>query len=331
MLLRSSDISVVVQGAVDKENTPKCLESIRKYLPNAEIILSTWKGTDVSGLDYDKVVISEDPGAERMDVNAVSNYNINRMLFSSQQGIAEASGTYILKLRSDIVLTSNHFLKYWNKFNVRNNQYCLARHKILTSSLYTCWAETGIGVEQGKVHPTPFHISDWWHFGLKEDIKLLFSCPLTDGKAFARYFEFHEKTQDYEIEWLKHRLWRFPPEQYLGVKFAEKLFPDLKFDNCLEYKNVDKNQSQQFILNNFIPLDYAQSGILVTKNPYKKMCQKFYKIPAHVFPSMYRFYIYKRLYSQEFNKKGFNLYVDIQKIIYFFKNWKKLKIQMYEL
>ena len=38
------DISVVVQGAIDKEWTPLCLKSIRKYLPESEIILSTWGG-----------------------------------------------------------------------------------------------------------------------------------------------------------------------------------------------------------------------------------------------------------------------------------------------
>ena len=48
-MINSKDISVVVQGAIDKENTPKCLESIRKYLPDAEIILSTWEGSEVEG------------------------------------------------------------------------------------------------------------------------------------------------------------------------------------------------------------------------------------------------------------------------------------------
>ena len=51
----TKDISVVVQGAVDKINTPKCLESIRKFLPCAEIVLSTWEGTDVTGLDVSTI------------------------------------------------------------------------------------------------------------------------------------------------------------------------------------------------------------------------------------------------------------------------------------
>ena len=45
----TNDISVVVQGAIDQINTPKCLRSIRKRLPGAEIILSTWEGSPIDG------------------------------------------------------------------------------------------------------------------------------------------------------------------------------------------------------------------------------------------------------------------------------------------
>ena len=56
-MIKSEDISVVVQGAIDKFNTPKCLKSIRKVLPRAEIVLSTWEKSDVNGLDYDILVL----------------------------------------------------------------------------------------------------------------------------------------------------------------------------------------------------------------------------------------------------------------------------------
>lgn len=37
-IIDTKDISVVVQGAIDKGYTPLCLKSIRKYLPESEII-----------------------------------------------------------------------------------------------------------------------------------------------------------------------------------------------------------------------------------------------------------------------------------------------------
>ena len=57
----TKDISVVVQGAIDKGYTPLCLKSIIKYLPESEIILSTWEGREVDNLDYDVLILSEDP------------------------------------------------------------------------------------------------------------------------------------------------------------------------------------------------------------------------------------------------------------------------------
>ena len=78
--IKSKDISVVVQGAINSEVTPKCLESIRKYLPEAEIILSTWEGSDVVGLDYDKLVLNKDPGTfiYKRSNGAITENNMNR-------------------------------------------------------------------------------------------------------------------------------------------------------------------------------------------------------------------------------------------------------------
>ena len=75
-MIDSKEISVIVQGAVDKKITPKTLKSVRKYLPNAEIILSTWEGTDISGLDYDIVLLSKDPGAYIFDWESKKLNNI---------------------------------------------------------------------------------------------------------------------------------------------------------------------------------------------------------------------------------------------------------------
>ena len=51
MQISSKELSVVVQGAVSPLETISCLKSIRKYLPDAQIILSTWKNSDISELN----------------------------------------------------------------------------------------------------------------------------------------------------------------------------------------------------------------------------------------------------------------------------------------
>ena len=50
--ITSRDISVVVQGPIHKGRTKKCLQSIRKNLPEAEIILSTWDDNCTTGLGH---------------------------------------------------------------------------------------------------------------------------------------------------------------------------------------------------------------------------------------------------------------------------------------
>ena len=86
--MEAKDISVVVQGAVDRRLTAVCLGSMRRLLPGAQLILSTWEGTDPSGLDCDILVRSPDPGAKTMDTAHASSYNLNRMLRSSHAGLA---------------------------------------------------------------------------------------------------------------------------------------------------------------------------------------------------------------------------------------------------
>ena len=55
MFIKSANISVVVQGAIGT-NTEQCLQSVRRFLPSAEIVLSTWVGADTTNLDYDKLI-----------------------------------------------------------------------------------------------------------------------------------------------------------------------------------------------------------------------------------------------------------------------------------
>jgi len=315
--IKSSEISVVVQGAVDKELTPKCLLSIRKYLPEAEIILSTWEGTDVSGLSYDKVLLNKDPGAFPYLRNSLKSNNLNRYLVSSRNGIQKASKKYILKIRSDIVLTGCNFLNWFDEFPRRDKRYSLFEHKVLTSSLYTLEGELDLKEGKGKIHSTPYHISDWWHFGFGSDIRLLYSCSIIkDFQNFAQYFT----NPNYGIKWMNDRLLRFPSEQYLGVELAKKKFPDLDFPDCLSYQNVDMEQSRNFVIDNFIMLDYKQSGLLLEKCPYKRMQQKFWKISPVVFYTMFSFERYKELY---YGRRSISLL--FKRFWYFIVKFRELK------
>ena len=110
-----NDISVVVQGVIDPIFTPICLNSIRKHLPEAEIILSTWKGETIKNLDYDILILNDDPGAFiYTSTNKVQNQN--RQIVSTRNGILNASRKYVLKIRTDMQILGTKFLTFWNKY-----------------------------------------------------------------------------------------------------------------------------------------------------------------------------------------------------------------------
>ena len=260
MKIQSSDISVVVQGAVDKESTPKCLASIRKYLPEAEIILSTWKGTDFSSLNYDVVLFNKDPGAVDLLWFDGRKNNGNRQLYSTQEGIKKASRKYILKLRTDLFLENANFLEYWDKFSKFDDKYFVFKHKILSCTVYVREKF------QTNAFLTPFHPSDFWFFGLKEDLEDYFSKTVfqNDVEAGSWSYKYPNKVTDARF------YWQFPPEQYYCVAWAKRHFPEIAFDDLSDWNRVNFELSKKILYNNFIFLGYNQSGIMSSKQGHRK-------------------------------------------------------------
>lgn len=189
-MIKYNEISVIVQGAIHKDLTPKCLNSIRKYLPEAEIILSTWDGSNVSGLDYDLLILNKDPGGTKHDYaiynKTRSMNNFNRQLISTQNGIQKATRKYILKLRADLILKNANFLNYWDEFLIRNENYSLFTHRVIANVLYS----REYSCQSGYGYPLPFHPSDFWFFGTKEDIKNYFEGCSIQTKEEAGNWKF---------------------------------------------------------------------------------------------------------------------------------------------
>lgn len=262
MSIKNFDISVVVQGGINRELTQKCLKSIRKYLPEAEIILSTWEDSDVSGLDYDILVLNNDPGGIKHDYaiyNAPrSMNNFNRQLVSTQNGVKKVSRKYILKLRTDLELTNAEFLNYWEEFSCRDDNYKVFNHRVLSSCLYSrensCQSGTG--------YPTPFHPSDFWFFGETEDIKnyFLYCPPQTKEEGGNWIFKYPTRVPYGTPQW------RYSPEQFFCVKWVKKYYPNLQFEDWSDWNQENIELSNCILYNNFTFLGYEQSGVYSEKH-----------------------------------------------------------------
>ncbi|WP_144823842.1 WavE lipopolysaccharide synthesis family protein [Marinobacter piscensis] len=177
------DISVVVQGPVqslkgreqEEGITQKCLSSIRTFLPGAHIILSTWPDQQLAGLDYDELVISEDPGPNIRNFYSDGQpqyYNNNRQIVSTLAGLRQVSTPYAIKLRSDNYLTGNGFVELQSQYPKRCKSHRIFRERVVVSNVFTRRYAKGFKVA--------FHLSDFFYYGLTEDLLAIWDLELLD-------------------------------------------------------------------------------------------------------------------------------------------------------
>ena len=294
--IETSHISVVVQGAIDEINTPKCLNSIRRYLPGAEIILSTWNNCHVEGLNADCVIMNDDPGGYPDRYIKTFLNNTLRQLISTQEGIKKAHGEYILKLRSDLILTSNRFLKYFDYFPRRKQGFICFSHRIIVSSFFSKKFLTFQNTNQ----PVPFHISDWLAFGRAEDIKALYDIPRPIEPDFS-WFLYDNPTTTIKPNLLgaSHQ---YAPEQYITLMSFRK-FLEINFSHYLDYTNENIILSEKLIANNYIILSPGQFSFYCGKkgngkDRYKRWSRFPITMPSILWKGLYRPYIFEQDYQK---------------------------------
>ena len=306
MQIKNDEITVVLQGPIIQGETEKSISSIRTFLQGAKIILSTWQGSETKNLDVDEVVLNQDPSSYYCGTtldNKKIFYNLNRQLLSTQNGIKRVHTKYTLKLRSDMYFTKDiqsSLLNYFDKFKERNSEYSFFKHRVivgsLTSKLYSDSDE--------RAFPLPFHVSDWFFFGLSTDIKDYFlDTTLLDEKEATKY-----PCIKYKIPVLIYN-WKFPPEQYLCSEWLKRHI-QFKFSDWSDWNIENVLLSEKVIANNFIVLDTIQHGLyskkysdLINDNDgevysfqgyisnlkfcelYKKYCDNNFKIASNLYYS----------------------------------------------
>jgi len=260
-MIAGKDISVVVQGAVAgkptqppaKRFTDRCLRSVRRVLPDAEIVLSTWRGSDVSELSYDKLVLSDDPGAVPLDVRGTPN-NINRQIVSTRAGLQAVERPYAIKLRTDFELLGNRFLDYFGKFNVRADEGRIFRERVVTSTVFS--------INARRFAPMPFHPSDWFFFGRADDLRDLWDIPLAPEPETSRWCRDDDRDQ---VPFLGGRTARFAPEQTMWLGLLRK-HGDYPCDHMTDVSRRAIELTELTIANNLVLESPARLGLKYLKN-----------------------------------------------------------------
>ena len=250
-MISSKDISVVVQGAVDYKNTPKCLASIRKYLPNSEIILSTWEGANYKGLDYDAILLNKDPGSFKM--SPYETNNVKRQIVSTLEGLKKCTRKYAQKIRSDISLTGNGFTKYLDKFDSYNEDWHFLKSRIIVCSFFT---------RNPVFSEWPMHPSDWCSFGLIEDMLTLWNIALPT-KEEENWFKYHRK-DDLVKKYYYPLVARYNPEQFIWINFVKK-FKKVSTEHMFDKTQNSINETLLSFANNLIIITDKQYNIKFLK------------------------------------------------------------------
>ena len=253
MGIKCSEVSIVVQGKIQDE-TGQYLRKLRNTFPEAEIVLSTWKGESVEGLCFDVLVLNDDPGGEDYlylcDGKEINNQN--RQVVSTVNGIRRASKKFVIKIRTDFTLTNNSILKDFNQvFKERD-----VRYKIFKSRIITCSLCSRIYSHQTFL-PTPFHPSDIFAFGYRDDLLNLWeSVGLATSEELACWPCKFPSMLPY-----KKCRWRYAPEQYIFIKCVEKKFGKTHFSDWTDFSSSNISLSKKIIWNNFIILDNSFLGL----------------------------------------------------------------------
>ena len=295
--LPSRDISVVIQGPIftqthewaPKGITYQVVQNIRKFLPEATIIVATWEGQPLdvlAGLDIDKILTLPDPGTVSFYTKGYQtdnlNNNCNRLIYSTQQGLAVVQTPYVLKIRSDLLMFHPMLSCFFGQFDSPDKldtKWQVLSQRILSFPMFSIKYEQGTNRHGKKVNqPRPFHVSDWAYFGNTGDVRRLFDCPLVPEPQTSRWFETRPKPEN-DI-WAQ-RLWRYPPEQYITSNLAER-----RLGIHLEHASQDTPEiidaSERFIANNFVILDQKLWGLWSLKlQHYQDELKKF--IPAGLY------------------------------------------------
>lgn len=259
--ITSEQISVVVQGPVigsdgqlaTQQLTKQSLLSVRNHLPRAELILSTWEGSDVSELSFDTLVLNTDPGAMPYEMDRPAVNNVNRQIECTKNGVQSSSRQYVLKLRSDSVLLGTGFTTYFGRFPARSKCSILSK-KVIAST-------RGSFIPEYRMAQSCYFPSDWFHFGLREDVLNIWDIPLAPEPETTRWLP------KAPLPWYRGgpRL-RYAIEQYIWVTFLRKHYC-ITFDSMWDQTESTIRDSECSIAGNLILITPDQAQIKSLKYP----------------------------------------------------------------
>ena len=267
-MIRSSDISFVIQGPiqgksfepVSEQITRRCAESIRRWFSGAEIIISTWHGADVSQIPHDILVLNNDPGpidlmnSDQAGLN--SNPNMNRMIVSSASGLSRATRPWAVRTRTDMLFTSSA-IKRWMAVFPKTNGSQVFQNRVVIPTISTTQYRR-------RLESRIFHLSDWLHAGLISDIRKLWNCALVSHNQYQHNegSAISKQRDHLDIE-------RYSNEQYLWLNLAIDSHLNIEWRHPWDMNRDNQRLFDNFVAQELVIGDLKRLGIVNLKHHHK--------------------------------------------------------------
>ncbi|RYZ80107.1 MAG: hypothetical protein EOP06_25945 [Proteobacteria bacterium] len=247
----SSQISIIIQGAPSANlDLTKKLNSLRKLLPDAQVIISTWKHSNLEPVNLFDLIESDDPGYFIAGSGQISN--VNRLIVSTREGLNLATRPYALKLRFDTDIDEK--ILHFCRLDLRPSEgdFSIFKSRLRITNVFTRDAEKT---------PYLFHPSDMVMFGLTEDLRDYWASPLA---APSDLLSFYEERLDQPIQvWVGPGEFKLVPEQWILLSALSRkldLGMIISTRHSLSYEAF--LISSKSLLHNFELVDHEQSGVV---------------------------------------------------------------------
>ena len=244
-MIESREITFLLQGAVERSVVRESCSVIRNLFPQSRIVLSTWVGADVDGLDTDDTVLADDPGFfYYSDRPGEKVNNVNRQIVGTNAGLERVVTPYCVRMRTDFRLTGRDFLNFFEAFPERDEAYSVFSKRLMACSYFSRNPRSRTRF--------PFHPSDIIFFGLTDDIRRLFRVPLmTEEEA---YWDRGDRRYN-----------RYTPEQHIFINALRSMGRTVPCDFYNDDNPAAVLETEKYFASNFVLLTFEQFNLKPSK------------------------------------------------------------------
>jgi hypothetical protein len=220
------------------------------------LIFSTWEDQELEFIEGEKVVLSKDPGSGLRYQNVTASNNINRQIVSTFAGLRQVRTPYVVKMRSDLLVTNSRLGSILRKIPATpNNELSTFKNYVIVPDRLTF-------SPRKKTNPA-LHVTDMLQAGVTSDVLSLWDIPRMTYEEEFYYLEVKPKLLDS----VRKHIPEFRAEQYFWNKHLCKQ-KGLKLSTTFSSHIGEGIETEAIFSSNIIPFRFPTIGVEIQKEGY---------------------------------------------------------------